>query len=354
LERALELRPGYPGALAALATIRRPRTDDPLCREIEAALAGEGLPREERERLLFALGAACDRSAEYDRAFELFDQGNRLHREAVDYDAGAFEANVERMLAEYEPGRWEHLRAADGEAPDPVFIVGMPRSGSTLIEQILACHPQIGAAGEVTALEQAGGGLARRLWLDPAQVAGLDREQVAAVAADYRRRVAQAAAGRPLVTDKMLSNHRFLHLAAALFPRARVIHCLRDPRDACFSAWTHLFYRAAYTFDLEELGRTWVATRRLLEFWREVLPIPVIPVRYEALVSEPEAQVRSLLEALGLPWDERCLRFHESDRVVHTASTGQVRRPLYTSSVGRWRNYERHLGPLLEALGPVL
>ncbi len=354
LERALTLRPGYPGALAALAVIRRPRSDDPLCRQMEHALEGKDLSREERERLLFALGSACDRSAQYERAFELFGQGNRLHREVVEYDAGAFEENVRRMMGEFDPALCERLRVESDEEPVPIFIVGMPRSGSTLVEQILSCHPQVGAAGEVTALEQAGGGLARRIWQDPGLMGRLSPEEVAGATADYRRRVAETAGGRPLVTDKMLSNHRFLGLAAAMFPRARVIHCLRDPRDACLSSWFHLFYRAAYTFDLEELGRTWVASHRLLQFWREVLPIPVIPVRYEELVREPEARIRALLEALELPWEKRCLEFHGSERIVHTASTGQVRRPIYTSSVGRWRNYEKHLGPLLAALEPVL
>jgi len=229
----------------------------------------------------------------------------------------------------------------------------MPRSGTTLVEQVLASHPAVHGGGELTTLadivrEQAG----LRSCTYPRVLADLEAAEVSALGAEYVRRLRALAPGALRVTDKMPGNFRFLGLIRLALPGARIIHCRRNPVDTCLSCYQQNFHEGhAFTNDLTDLGRYYRAYARLMEQWRRIFPGQFLEVDYEGLVTDFERESRRMLEFAGLPWDDACLRFHQTPRSVDTASRWQVRQPLYRRSVERRRNYERHLGPLREALG---
>ena len=273
--------------------------------------------------------------------------------------SGYDEANVLGALARtrniYSPEAMASYGGHGDPSPLPVFVFGMPRSGTTLVEQILASHREVHGAGEIKDFEMAvaelggaaGGALARPdLDMTGAQ---LDR-----IGANYIRRIRSAAPAASRSVDKMTENFRFAGLIALALPRARMIHVRRDPLDTCLSCFSTLFTEALpYTYDLTELGRYHRAYEGLMHHWRAALPPGMmLEVRYEDVIADREGQSRRIVDHCGLEWDPRCLDFHRSERSVRTASFTQVRRPLYRTSVGRWRNYEAFLGPLIAALGP--
>lgn len=225
----------------------------------------------------------------------------------------------------------------------PVFIVGMPRSGTSLVEQIAASHPDVFGAGELRDV----GNIATSLSFSQIQPGPIND------AARKQRNHLQVLGGSALrVIDKMPANVDYLGLIAMLFPSARVIFCRRDPRDTCLSCFFQNFQAGnLYSFDLANCGRHHVQTDRFIAHWLSVLPLRMLKVQYEDLVADLEGQSRRIISFLDLPWNPACLDFHRTERTVQTASDWQVRQPIYTRSVGRWRNYERHLGPLLKALG---
>jgi hypothetical protein len=236
----------------------------------------------------------------------------------------------------------------------PVFIVGMPRSGTSLVEQILSCHPQVHAAGELREISR----LAKDLGLnfedtDPdVSDSMLDGDRFTAASEGHLQSLRARAGDATRVTDKMPYNMVNLGLISLLFAGARVIHCRRDPLDSCVSCYFVNFERGNFhTFDLRHMGLYYRRYERLMTHWRNVLDLAMLDVSYEAHVEDPEGTCREILAFLDLDWDPACLRFHASKRYVKTASRDQVNKPIYRSSVGRWRNYEKHLGPLKEALG---
>lgn len=237
----------------------------------------------------------------------------------------------------------------------PVFVAGMLRSGTTLTEQIIASHPSAFGAGElldVPHMARMLSFLVERPRPFPDLVADLSPKTVGLQARAYLRRLADLSDGAQRVTNKLPGNFAFLGLIALLFPNAPIVHTRRNAIDTCLSCYVVSFAQGhAYSNDLEDLGRYWRIYDSLMDHWRAVLPRPMLELDYEDMVAEPEATTRRLLEHCGLPWDDACLDFHRHKRPVLTASKMQVRKPIYQSSVERWRNYEAHLGPLIEALG---
>ncbi|MDY7108269.1 MAG: tetratricopeptide repeat protein [Planctomycetota bacterium] len=306
----------------------------------------------QRRRLHFRLGAALDGLGEFDAAWEAYTRANDLTAQSFDREALA--RRVEAITNAFRPAELERLPRAEPARPAPIFIVGMPRSGTTLVEQILSCHEQIVGGGEL----YTGGRTAARIADEhaqtsayPACLAALDARQIRALADSARAELARIAGDRPIITDKSPQNLHFLGMLELLFPEARVIVCQRDPRDTCLSCWFCDFAGAhPYAYDLEDLGYTYRMHERLIEHWRGVLSLPTMTIQYEQLVDDQPRLTRQLLEFCDLPWSEACLEFHRNPRAVHTASAEQVRRPIYRSSIGRYRHYERHLAPLFEAL----
>ena len=320
--------------------------------EIEDMLVKSGQSDEQKRALHFTLGKLYDELGRFDEAFAHYEAGNRLRPSS--FDPEKWQKYIERVIAFFSAERLAELPRADNISELPVFIVGMPRSGTSLVEQILSCHAKVHSAGELRDI----GRLAIGLGLGFGKTdhgarssPNLDQESVNAAANRYLDRLGKQAGDATRLTDKMPLNFQHLGLIALLFPRARIIHCVRDPMDICLSCYFQNFSaRNDFSFDLDYAGLYYRQYERLMAHWRKVLDLPMLEVRYEEHVAAPERICREMLDFLELDWDPACLQFHESRRFTKTKSKDQVRKPIYTSSSGRWRNYERHLVPLLEAL----
>jgi Sulfotransferase family len=304
------------------------------------------------------LGHLLDRAGSTDEAFEQFKQGNALRRSLLQQSGAAFDAaahsrRIDRTIFFFSPDFLQRNQEFGLPTDVPVFIVGMPRSGSTLVEQILSQHSQVHGAGELKDVHRLVANLPARLGSTaeyPECLAELDATTARELAEAHLQRLTRRSGAAARVTDKMLDNFLHLGLLATLFPRARVIHCRRDPRDVCLSCYFNYFNGLPFTWDLDDLGRYYRDYERLMAHWGAVLALPILDVAYEDLVADLESQCRRLVDFCGLAWEEQCLRYNENRRVVQTMSKLQVRQPIYTSSVGRWRHYAAQLEPLLQAL----
>jgi len=316
---------------------------------IEQALEAGGLSNPEAAALHFAAASLLDSIGRYDDAFSHARSANELGNRA--FDPIAHSKSIDDKIRFFTAARSRPLPRATPNSARPVFIVGMPRSGTTLIEQILACHPAIFGGGELTALNDIASSLSFRGSTGAPILEcfdSLSAETVNRLAADYLRAIDALDETAKYVTDKMPHNFDHLWLVEALFPNCHVIHCVRDPRDTCLSCYLTDFSEGnAFSSDLGHLASFHRDYRRLMEHWKKVLSVPILEVRYEDLVADAKGQTARMLEFLDLPWDENCLDFHNSKRTVVTASREQVRKPLYASSVGRWRHYEKHIPELL-------
>lgn len=354
LRRALDLNPGEAQAYLELAEITRFKPDDPLIAQMEQ-FAGAGIARPAPAPMHFALGKAYDDIGKYDAAFEQFRAANWAETALARYDEKTMLGAIARIREIATPEFFSRLAGAGNESELPVFIVGMPRSGSTLVEQILASHPDVAALGEHLHLRHA---MEKVLTsrapgvLFPAYLAGLSREEISHIAEHYLSRIANMAGGKKRATDKLLANALIAGLIGVLFPRARIIYCLRDPADTCLSAYMKSFgQRIPYSTDLMTLARYHRAQSALMDYWKTQLPEGMLlEIRYENVVSDLETEARRLIGHCGLEWNDACIRFYETERPVNTASVAQVRQPLYNHAIGRWRHYAAHLGPMLEEL----
>jgi tetratricopeptide (TPR) repeat protein len=349
LEEAARTFPSAPGILFSQTDLRRFEPGDPLIGQMQALLAREGISLADRATLHFGLGKAFLDIGDSEQAFRHYDEGNHLKRSTFAYDADANERWMASIAEAFSPALLAAKVDMGARSDLPVFVVGMPRSGTTLVEQILASHPMIRGAGELKRLQTLVDGIASF----PVSVPNLTAEQLKGLGNAYLAFVRPLAAGRRHVVDKMPSNFLHAGLIRLALPDARVIHCRRDPVDTCLSCYTKLFAgEQAFTYDQAELGRFHRAYLRLMAHWRPTLPAShFLEVDYEAVVEDVERESRRMLNFLGLPWDERVLRFHETERPVRTASVNQVRQPIYGTSAGRWRRHAPHLQPLLAALG---
>ena len=326
--------------------LKRPEAALPVLRR---ALKRADRP-DQRRFVEFAHGAALDASGQHDEAFLAWTRANELR--AGSFDPEAHEQYIDRLIASFSAEALPKLARARTGDRRPVFIVGMPRSGTSLVEQILACHPEVHAAGELTWIPSIVAQLEQRdHWPD---LHRLPTELIDSAARSYLDELGARAGSSQRFTDKLPHNALHLGLIALLFPEAHVIHCRRDPVDTCVSCFAQNFYGPyAYTTRLSWLASFYRDYHRLTAHWHRVLPLAIHQVHYEELVAEPASQTRALVDFLGLAWDPACLSPHERRGVMDSASYAQVRRPIYRSSVERWRRYERHLGPLLEGLGPL-
>lgn len=308
---------------------------------------------------LFQLGDLLDRTGEYDEAFEVYRRANAAR--GVRHAPGLHASTVETLIREWSAARVKTLPRASAAARDtekPVFVVGMPRSGTSLVEQILAALPGVFGAGELEFIPRIVYSKASELGIGDVHVLTtpqiLTQLSVNVSADDYLSQINALAPHARRVIDKMPLNFLHLGVIALLFPKAHIIHCSRDPLDTCLSCYFQNFGSAmTFPYDLQNLGAYYRDYERLMNHWKSVLEVPMLDVRYEELVAQQETQSRCMAEFIGVPWDDAALRFHESDHITNTASNQQVRRPLYASSVGRWKHYETHIEPLRRALqGP--
>ena len=320
---------------------------------LEAQLKKSDLEAEWRRDAHYALGKLYDEAGEYDLSFEHYRAANRLNPDP--YNELQHQELFDALTKIYSKESVKLRPLASNRSKLPIFIVGMPRSGTSLVEQILASHRRIHGGGELNYIPEIGDTIQNMLGVEivyPYFVDMLTRRLMDQVAQVHLETLARLGPKAARVTDKMPHNFRWLGLIDQLFPGARVIHCMRDPMDNCLSIYFQKFnMHHAYSSDLGALGRYYVRYRALMEHWQKALRIPILDVRYEDLIADQEGITRKLIEFCGLGWDDQCLHFHESGRIVATPSYDQVRKPMYNKSVARWKNYESHLGPLKEGLG---
>ncbi len=355
LRQAIALDADYVDAHYTLALAIRHHEPDEDMAQLAALLKRPQLADEQKISLNFALGKACDDCKDFDRAFAYFETGNRLKRSTIPYDFKEDQRLFDEIKDIFNESFFASRKDCGKPASTPIFIVGMPRSGTSLVEQILASHPRVYGAGELQDL---------RLTLFttlpiltqqnyPGAIIGLDQADFTVLAEEYLRRTARYYQHGALVTDKMPVNFLYIGMIRLMFPRARIIHCRRNPIDTCLSCYQQNFTGLQkFAYDLRELGQYYRLYQSLMSHWQQQLPGAIHDCDYESLVSNPEEQIRALLAYCELDWDDHCLSFYDTRRTVNTASIAQVRRPIYKNSVSRWRNYEKYLSPLLEVLNP--
>ncbi len=358
--QALVLKADNLPARFHLAQVRKVKVGDENLAALEAAERAardpaHPLPAKKSITLHFALGKCYDDSKQYDKAFPHFLEGCRLKRATYDYDADEVTKHFDSIMRIFIPDTIERLCGAGDPSSVPIFVLGMPRSGTTLTEQIIASHPDVHGAGELPDLLA----IAQRPVngvVYPDNLLTINRVQLTIWGADYVAGLRRRAPAAKHITDKMPANFFAVGLIHLMLPNAKIIHVNRNPVDTCLSCFTRLFNRKQnQTYNLAELGRYYVDYVRLMNHWRTVLPAGAfLDVQYEEIVADQEAQARRMLDYCGLEWNDACLDFHKHKRAIRTASVTQVRQPIYKTSVERWRHYEKHLGPLLDALGELV
>lgn len=339
---------------AYLVVARRLGKQKEAAKIVERALGGD-LTSNSFYGLLFTAGSLYDDLGQYDKAFSYFERGNRLKPRVYQKE------DVTREFVElkevFDKRLFDDLSRTGTNTKRPIFVVGMPRSGTSLTEQIIGSHPKVFAAGELQQIQTVAIQLPDILESDaryPYCVKEMSGEKALVAAQRYLDYISEIAPNDDLfVTDKMPQNFMHLGLIATIFPNAKIIHCNRNPMDTCFSCYSQNFTAAGlqFAYDLKNLGHYYRLYRDLMAHWRQALPIPVYELSYERLVTDREAETARLLDFCGLEWDDACLDHTSSGIQTFTASYDQVRQPVYTRSVERWRHYEKHLQPLIDALG---
>jgi tetratricopeptide (TPR) repeat protein len=330
--------------------------DHPHIQSAIAALASGSLSTAEQVPLHFMFGEVFDSCGEFDEAFRHYQRANDLEKT----EKGGLIARRQCEKMENAMKVFDHTYFAERFNDDSpcrgerlVFIVGMPRTGSTLVEQILSCHPDVYAGGELHHLTRYINALSKECPFPddyPYWILRLNPETIEKMATSYYSEYVTPYAGDRWFVDKTLSNCEHLGFLTALFPGAKFVYCKRNPVDTCLSIYFTHFQGIEFSNDLHDIASMFKATERLMDHWRAVLPVPILELEYETTVTSPESTIRRLLEFCGLSWNDSCLEFYANKRMVSTASIYQVKRPIYSSSVGRWRNYEKHLGSLVDDL----
>ncbi|MGV8997271.1 MAG: sulfotransferase [Parvibaculaceae bacterium] len=356
LTRAVAIEPGSVATYINLASARKFKAGDPEIAAMEQALADPKSDPRNAIGLRYATGKVMDDIGEHERAFALYAEGAAMKRKTINYNGPAMARLFDRIKHVFTPELLAEKSGLGSTTERPVFIVGMPRSGSTLIEQILASHSQVQALGEVKTLHNA------VLALDEGFAASMrypelmhlfDKSQLETVRRNFESHLPPRDEGKSVYTDKMLTNYFYVGLIYLLYPNARVIYSRRNAVDTCLSCYSKLFKEEmAYTYDLKELAQYYRKCSELMEHWMKVLPEGfILAVDYEDVVGDIETSARRITAHCNLDWEPACLDFHKNERVVKTASVAQVRRPLYQTSVARWKRYGAAIDPLVTALG---
>ena len=354
---ALAINPAMGAAYWSLADLKNYTFSDAEISAMQGLLQ-QDLPREDAAQLHFALGKACEQRQEYARAFEHYAQGNKLRRLDAPFDIEDFERRSARIRAFFDQKFFVAHAGSGNPSRAPIFIVGLPRSGSTLLEQILASHSRVEGTMElpniITFVHQFDDLGGKRDGY-PDTLKDVSSAELSALGERYLEETAPLRIGREHFIDKLPNNFSHIGFIQTILPHATIIDARRHPMDTCFSTFKqHFAAGQTFSYSLDDLGRYYRCYLSLMDHWKAVLPGKVLQVQYEDVVREPEAQIRRLLEHCGLDFEPGCLSFHATRRSVRTASAEQVRQPLYTSGVGYWRHFERELEPLRSALGDAL
>lgn len=357
--RALQLNPRMTGAWRAVCDLRKLKPGDPEIAEMERLYANADLTDDERMQLFFALGKAYEDTRQDDRAFWCFQQGNQIKHRQIGFKLQEHLKDFRKIRHTFSADLIRRMAGLGDPDPTPIFIVGMPRSGTTLAEQILSSHSKVDGAGELYELSREivqAKTLVGAEGRYPDWVPKLDAGALQTLGREYVDAVRRAHPDAQYVVDKMPANFRYLGLIRLMLPNAKIIHTRRHPMDTCVSCYTKLFNEGqGFSYNLNTLGRFYRAYEELMAHWRAIFPEgTILDLQYERLIDDFEGQTRRMLEFCGLDWDDAVRRFHENQRGVATASVMQVRQPLYNTSVQRWRRYEKHLNPLFNAMAEGL
>lgn len=352
LKHAIEINPANGRAQYLLASSEQAVSDTAFNEVLKNQLWQRDLPAEDLANLHFAAGRLGERAEDFDRAFEHYKAGNTIRKAGRGIDIGEFAATAERITEVFNTEYVTALSAGGSPSDRPVFVLGVPRSGTTLVEQIIASHPEGYGAGELSNLVE----MSTLPGIDvnipyPDRFADLTPEQVGTMAGRYLEDYPDAAKAAARVVDRTPGTAMWLGLVAAMFPNAAIIHCERDPMDTLWSLYAeNMFADLPYACDFDTLAVYYGQHVRLMKHWHKALPANITNIRYEDLVSDPQAMIPKVVAAAGLKWDARCMDFHTHDRSVMSNSMWQVRRPMFETSVGKWKRFEAHAGELREAL----
>ena len=339
-------------AIVGLASTREAGEEEGDLERFEFALEDQSLEPEKRAALHAALGQIKDQRKKPREAFLHFMEANKLDNS--EFSLSGVRKQIDDTISLFTPFFFLSKKGFGSDNERPIFVVGMPRSGTTLTEQILSSHPLIEGAGELPDLKRLHDSVAPlSQWRQ--RMTGITDARCKELATRYLTELDRHSRTAPRVIDKMPHNFLLLGFIALLFPKARIVHCRRDPMDNCVSCYTHRFNKAhGYSTDMKTLGLYYREYRRLMQHWRKVLPLKIFELDYEEMIADQEKMSRKLIDFAGVEWDDACLNFHETERTVRTLSRWQVRQPIYRSSVQRWRKYDEFLGPLKDALGDLL
>jgi len=330
--------------------------------ELQSMLAAEGtseLNYSGRIQFCFALGKAFEDRHEYEQSFTYYKRGNDLKLKQCRYSAAQMDEEFAAQIKSCNQQLFAHHDGGGCQSPDPIFIVGLPRAGSTLLEQVLASHSQVDGTLELPNIIALAHKLRAGQKIDaemgyPRKIQTLTPEELASFGESYLEGTRMHRKGARFFIDKMPNNFRHIGLIHLILPNAKIIDARRDPMACCFSGFKQLFAEGQeFTYGLEEVGRYYRGYVGLMEHWDKMLPGKILRVQYEDVVADLDTQVRRMLDYCGLPFEKACLEFHKTERSVRTASSEQVRKPIYKSGLAQWRNFERYLGPLKHALGPL-
>ncbi|MGI9287960.1 MAG: tetratricopeptide repeat-containing sulfotransferase family protein [Pseudomonadales bacterium] len=356
---AIKLRPNLGETYYSLSNLKTFTFSDGEIEEMIARLEGEQLSKESIVHFSFAIGKGFEDARDYDCAFEYYTKANQTHRDSIAYDPVQTEIIHQRIRETFSTDlldAFEHhgLGCADAS---PIFILGLPRSGSTLLEQILASHSQVDGTSELPDLSLVSKSLTdrKRGVTYPGVIPDLTGHELKALGEKYIDQTRRHRSGAPHFTDKMPNNFPHIGFIQLILPNAKIIDARRHPLDSCMGCFKQHFAKGqTFTYDLFELGEFYLEYQQMMDHWDAVLPGKVLHVQYEDVVADLETQVRRLLDYCELPFEEQCVNFHETDRAVRTASSEQVRQPIYAGSVNTWKRFEKHLEPLIEVLSPIL
>ncbi|MBC8433104.1 MAG: tetratricopeptide repeat protein [Desulfobacterales bacterium] len=351
--KALNIKPNYAEAHRYLANLKQHKEYDHEIQAMVALHSKSDITDEQRMYLAFGLGKAFEDLGEYEKAFNFILEGNRLKRNTYIYNVFEGREAFNNLINVFDDQLFQRHTGSGFGDNTPIFIIGMLRSGSTLVEQILASHPQVHGAGELKDFKRTVIDSCEKLvgTQFPHCVERLTSENLEKLGADYIKELRQHSVSAKNITDKMLFNFLCIGIIRLILPNAKIVHCKRDPRDTCLSVFKNYFVEEnKFAHDLSEIGEYYKLYHELMEHWHSKLPGYIFDIQYEEIIRDQEGETRRLLEYCELPWDEACLVFHKTVRPVRTVSTAQVRRPIYSSSVGLWKKYEKKLEPLLNVL----
>lgn len=357
--KSIELQPKFGEAYWSLANLKTYEFDAADIAEMRGQLDSGLASPEDSWHLSFALGKALEDKKEFDESFQHYANGNVTRRRSVHWDSDEHHANLEKIAEFFRPDFFESKNESGNPSPAPIFIVGMPRAGSTLLEQILSSHSQVEGTMElpdIMSIARRIGGATMRAGAShyPDELAKLTAGDLKAIGTEYLERTAVHRSGAPFFIDKMPNNFVHVGLIHLILPNAKILDARRHPMACCFAGFKQLFAAGqTFTYSLEEIGQYYRDYVALMTHWDSVLPGRVLRVDYEAVVEDTAAEVRCVLEYCGLDFEPACLAFHRTERAIRTPSSEQVRQPIYKTAVDQWRNYEAHLAPLMKALESV-